>query len=145
VTEGERVEGQDEKKEKSWGLFHLYVLICSALIVALWGVIIRGGEPPPPRMASVVERPTVLLFLVDTALKRYAHYGRGRYPEQLSELLPRHVRLGNEELSYLETLSYSKDPTGGYRLALIDRNTGDASIILSPQGMVSMSPPDRES
>ena len=145
MPERVRVEGRDKKKEKGWGLFHLSVLICSALIVALWGVIIRGGEPPPPRTAYVVERPTVLVFLVDTALKRYAHYESGRYPDQLPELLPRYVRLRDEEFPYLKTLSYSTDPTGEYRLALLDRGTGDAIITLSPQGIVSMSPPDRES
>ena len=140
-----RVEEQDEKREKDWGLFHLYLLICAALIVAMWGVIIRGGEPPPPRTAYVVERPTVLLFLVDTALKRYAHYGRGRYPERLPELLPRYVRLRNGELPCFETLSYSTDPTGGYRLALLDRSAGDEIIVLSPQGIVEMAPSVGES
>jgi hypothetical protein len=79
MTERVGNEGQDQKRGNNWGLFHLFVLICAALIIALWGVIIRGGEPPPPKTAYVVERPVVLLFLVDTAVKRYAHYESGRY------------------------------------------------------------------
>jgi hypothetical protein len=78
VTERVGNEGQDQKRGNNWGLFHLFVLISAALIIALWGVIIRGGEPPPPKTAYVVERPVVLLFLVDTAVKRYAHYESGR-------------------------------------------------------------------
>ena len=116
MAERVRGEGQDQERENNWGLFHFSLLICSALILALWGVIIRGGEPPPPRTAYVVERPTVLLFLVDTALKGYAHYERGKYPEELSEILPRYVRLRNKELPCLEMLSYGTDPSGGYRL-----------------------------
>jgi hypothetical protein len=79
MTERVGNEGQDQKRGNNWGLFHLFVLISAALIIALWGVIIRGGEPPPPKTAYVVERPVVLLFLVDTAVKRYAHYESGRY------------------------------------------------------------------
>ena len=82
----------------------------------------------------------LLVFLVDGAIKRYAHYeGRG-YPERLSDLLPRYVPIRKEELSCLDTLSYSTDPTGGYRLALVDHSAGEVIIILSPQGIVDMSP-----
>jgi len=135
-----RSEERKEDRKKDWGLFHLYVLISSALIIAMWGVIIRGGEPAPPRTVHVVERPTLLLFLVDGAIKRYAHYEETGYPARLSDLLPRYVPIRKEELSCLDTLSYSTDPTGGYRLALTDRSTGDVIIVLSPQGIVDMSP-----
>jgi hypothetical protein len=145
VTERVGNEGQDQKRGNNWGLFHLFVLISAALIIALWGVIIRGGEPPPLKTAYVVERPVVLLFLVDTAVKRYAHYESGRYPEQLPELLPRYLPVPKEEFSCLDTLSYSTDPTGGYRLALTDRNTGDVMIMLSPQGIVNMRSSVKES
>jgi hypothetical protein len=145
MTEQVHAEGQDQKRGNNRGLFHLYVLVTAALIIALWGVIIRGGEPPPPRTAYVVERPIVLLFLVDTAVKRYAHYERGRYPEQLPELLPRYLPIPKEEFSCLDTLSYSTDPSGGYRLTLTDRSTGDVIIMLSPQGIINMRSSVKES
>ena len=133
-----------ENRKKEWGMFHLYLLISAALIIAMWGVIIRGGEPPPPRTAHIVERPTVLLFLIDTAIRRYAHYEERGYPEQLSDLHPKYIPLRKEELSRLEMLSYSTDPTEGYRLSLIDRRAGDVIIMLSPQGIVCMRPSEKE-
>lgn len=145
MTQRLRSEERKENQKNKWGLFHLYVLVSAALIIAMWGVIIRGGEPPPPRTLHVVERPTVCLFLVDGAIKRYTHYeGRG-YPARLSELLPRYLPIPKEKLSCLDTLSYSTDPRGGYRLTLTDRNTGDVIIMLSPQGIIDMSPSVRES
>jgi len=45
-----------------------------------------------------------------------------------------------DELSCLDTLSYRRNPTGDYRLALADRSTGEKLIILSPQGIFCMSP-----
>jgi len=111
----------------------------------MWGLIIRGGEPPPLRTAPVVERPTVLLFLIDTAITRYAHYEKRGYPERLSDLHPKYVPLRQDELSCLERFSYSPDPAEGYRLGLIDRSTGNVSIILSPQGIVYMLQSDWES
>ena len=135
-----RSEELKENRKKEWGMFHLYLLISAALIIAMWGLIIRGGEPSPPRTAHVVERPTVLLFLVDTAIRRYAHHEERGYPEQLSDLHPKYVPLRKEELSCLETLSYSTDPAEGYRLALIDRSAGGVTIMLSPEGIVQMDP-----
>ena len=137
-----RVRSEELKvnRKKKWGMFHLYLLISAALIIAMWGVLIRGGEPPPLRTAHVVERPTVLLFLVDGAIRRYAHYEERGYPERLSDLHPKYVPLRKEELSCLEVLSYSTDPAEGYRLALIDRSAGDVIIMLSPEGIVQMDP-----
>ena len=143
----ERVRPNNEAKglKKHWGAFHISLLISATLIIAMWGLIIRGGEPPPPKTAPVVERPTVLLFLIDTAIRRYAHYEELGYPERLSDLHPKYVPLRQDELSSLERFSYSPDPAEGYRLGLIDRSTGSVSIILSPQGIVYMLPSDRQS
>ena len=143
----ERVRPKDEVEDlkKHWGAFHISLLISATLIIAMWGLIIRGGEPPPPKTAPVVERPTVLLFLIDTALRRYAHYEERGYPERLSDLHPKYVPLRQEELSSLERFSYSADPAEGYRLGLIDRRTGYVTIVLSPQGIVYTLPSDRQS
>jgi len=145
VTEGACPNNEGEKREKAWGMFHLYLLISSALIIAMWGVIIRGGEPPPPRTVHLVERPTVILFLVDGAIRRYAHYEERGYPEQLSDLPVKYIPLGKEGLSSLDALSYSTDPAEGYRLALIDPSTSEVIVVLSPQGIVHMGPPAEES
>jgi hypothetical protein len=145
VTQRLRSKKRKENQKNNWGLFHLYVLVSAALIIAMWGVIIRGGEPPPARTLHVVERPTVCLFLVDGAIRRYTHYQGGGYPAKLSELLPRYFPIPKEKLSCLDTLSYSTDPRGGYRLTLTDRSTGDVIIMLSPQGVINRSPSVRES
>jgi hypothetical protein len=50
-----------------------------------------------------------------------------------------------EKLSCLDTLSYSTDPSGGYRLTLTDPSTGDVIITLSPQGIINMRSSVRES
>ena len=143
----ERVRPKDELEDlkKHWGAFRISLVISATLIIAMWGLIIRGGEPPPLRTAPVVERPTVLLFLIDTAITRYAHYEKRGYPERLSDLHPKYVPLRQDELSCLERFSYSPDPAEGYRLGLIDRSTGNVSIILSPQGIVYMLQSDWES
>jgi hypothetical protein len=145
VSERVRPKDEVEHLKKYWGAFHISLLISATLTIAMWGLIIRGGEPPPPRTAPVVERPTVLLFLIDTAIRRYAHYEERRYPERLSHLHPKYLPLRQEELSSLERFSYSAGPAEGYRLGLIDRSTGNVTIVLSPQGIVYMLPSDRES
>ena len=145
MTERVRPKDEVEDLKKHWGTFHIYLLISATLIIAMWGLIIRGGEPPPPRTAPVVERPTVLLFLIDTALRRYAHYEERGYPEQLSDLHPKYIPLRQKELASLERFSYSADPAEGYRLGLIDHSTGNVTIILAPQGIVYMLPSGRES
>jgi hypothetical protein len=143
----ERVRPQDELEDlkKHWGAFRISLLISATLIIAMWGLIIRGGEPPPSRTAAVAERPTVLLFLIDTALRRYAHYEKRGYPEQLSDIDPKYVPLRQEELSSLERFPYSTNPAEGYHLGLIDRSTGNVTIVLSPQGIVYMLPSNRQS
>jgi len=145
VTERVRPKDELEDLKKHWGAFRISLVISATLIIAMWGLIIRGGEPPPLRTAPVVERPTVLLFLIDTAITRYAHYEKRGYPERLSDLHPKYVPLRQDELSCLERFSYSPDPAEGYRLGLIDRSTGNVSIILSPQGIVYMLQSDWES
>jgi hypothetical protein len=145
VTQRLRSKKRKQNQKNNWGLFHLYVLVSAALIIAMWGVIIRGGEPPPARTLHVVERPKVCLFLVNGAIRRYTHYeGRG-YPARLSELPPRYLPIPKEKLSCLDTLSYSTDPSGGYRLTLTDPSTGDVIITLSPQGIINMRSSVRES
>jgi len=131
---------QQGREEKRWSPFWYVVGVCSGLILALWGVILFGGQPAPQRTTDFSNQPKILLFLVDGAIKRYAHYEGNRYPQKLSDLLPTYVSLGKEGLSHLDKLLYERDPGGGYRLSLHDRSAGEAVIILSPQGIVHMSP-----
>jgi hypothetical protein len=110
------------------------------VIVAMWAGILFGGQPPPTRTADFAKKPEFLLFMVDVAIKRYAHYGGNRYPERLSDLVPKYVPLGKDELFHLDKLSYRRDSEAGYYLLLGDAKAGEMSIILSPQGIAYDSP-----
>ena len=130
---------QQGRGEKRRDLFWYLVGVCSGLIVALWGVILFGGQPGPERTINISNQPKILLFLVDGAIRRYAHYEGDRYPERLSDLVPKYVSRGKDGLYCLDKLNYEQDPEGDYRLSLHDRS-GEVIIILSPRGMVYMSP-----
>ena len=62
------------KRKKKWGPFQYFVVLSSVLILVMWGVIMFGGQPAPQGAAEFAKKGRVLLFMVDGALKRYAHY-----------------------------------------------------------------------
>ncbi|MFB0533075.1 MAG: B-box zinc finger protein [Desulfatiglandales bacterium] len=141
----ERREKEDDrtlKKKKKWGPFQYFVIVSSVLILVMWGVIVFGGQKRPPRTAAVdfTKRERVLLFMVDGAIKRYAHYERDKYPEQLTDLIPKYLSLRENEVSHLRKLSYQRDLRVGYRLSLASPQSGQMNIILTPQGLEYTSP-----
>ena len=73
--------------------------------------------------------------MVDGAIKRYAHYEGNNYPEKLSNLVPKYLSLGKDQLFYLEKLSYKRDPRIGYRLSVANPKTGEMNVILTPKGI----------
>jgi hypothetical protein len=130
-----RGEKRKQQEKKRWGPFGYFVIVSTVLIAVMWGVIIFGGKPSPQRSADFSKKGRVLLFMVDGALKRYAHYEKDMYPIQLSELVPRYLSLQKEEIGYLEKLSYKRDPKLGYRLSIAKPQAGEINVILTPQGL----------
>jgi hypothetical protein len=77
----------------------------------------------------------VLLFMVDSSIRRYYHYENKEYPDDLFILAPKYLRMSKEELHYLDGLIYKKEPATGYTLSLAESAPGSMIIILSPQGI----------
>ena len=125
----------DKGKGKKWGPFRYFMTVSSVLIAVMWVVIIFGGEPPPQRTGDFAKKGRVFLFMVDGALKRYAHYEDKRYPEQLVDLVPKYLALKDSEVIYLKRLSYEKGAKTGYRLSLANPGEGEMNPVLSPRGI----------
>jgi hypothetical protein len=131
----ERLVEKKEQEKKKWTPFRYFVLISSVLILVMWGVILFGGQKAPAGAADLAGQPRVFLFMVDGALKRYAHYEDGRYPTGLKDLIPKYLSLRQEDLPLLDTLAYRKDPNLGYRLSLAKPRPGEMNLIISPKGI----------
>ena len=136
-----REKGEEKKEKKKWGPFRYFVLLSSVLLLVMWGVIIFGGQKAPTRTIDFAKKGRVLLFMVDGAIKRYAHYEGNRYPEELSNLVPKYLTLRENELFHLEKLSYQTDPKAGYRLSLAKTKPGEMKVILTPGGIEYTQPP----
>ncbi|MBW2614854.1 MAG: B-box zinc finger protein [Deltaproteobacteria bacterium] len=135
-------------KKKKWGPFQFFLTVSSTLILVMWAVIIFGGQKAPEKTGVVLERGKanrVLLFLVDGALKRYAHYEGNRYPGTLTDLVPKYLQMRKDQTQILDRLSYIKDPRTGYELSIADARTGDMNIILTPKGLKYTQPSGGES
>ncbi|MEE9612110.1 MAG: B-box zinc finger protein [Desulfatiglandales bacterium] len=122
-------------KKGKWGPFQYFVVVCCSLIVVMWGVILFGGQKSPGGKADFAKNERVLLFMVDAAIKRHAHYEGNQYPKSLSSLVPKYLTLGEKDLIHLERLFYQKDPDAGYLLSLANPKPGDMKIIISPKGI----------
>lgn len=131
----EKSSKKGRKKKKKWGPFQYFVIISTVMILVMWGVIIFGGQPAPPRTIDFGKKGRVLLFMVDGAIKRYAHYEGNRYPEKLSNLVPKYLSLRKDELIYLNKLSYKRDSKIGYRLSFANLKAGEMNLILSSKGI----------
>jgi len=140
----EKRERQEERREKTkWGPFQYFVILSSVSILLMWGVIIFGGQKPPPRTADFAKSERVLLFMVDSAIKRYANYERNKYPEQLTDLIPKYLPQREDEVFNINHLSYKRDLKVGYRLHLAASKPGQMSLVLTANG-VEYTPPPRE-
>lgn len=131
---------EKDKSRKKLTPFRCFVAISSVMILVMWGVILFGGQKAPAGAADLGGQPRILLFMVDGALKRYAHYEGGRYPAVLTDLIPKYLSLGNEELPLLDTLAYARDFQLGYRLSLANPKPGEMNLIISPKGIQYESP-----
>ena len=130
-----QVSKKRRKAKKKWGLFQYFVIVCTILILAMWAFILFGGEAPPTASTDLSKQPRILLFMVDSALKRFAHYEGNAYPEKITDLIPKYLSFNEGDLFHLTTLSYERDPGLGYRLSLSESHPGELHIILSPKGI----------
>jgi hypothetical protein len=140
--------GKKSKQKKKWGPFQYFLTVSSTLILVMWAVIIFGGQKAPEKSGVVLEKGKanrVLLFLVDGALKRYAHYEGNRYPETLNDLVPKYVQMRKDQTHLLKRLSYVKSPKNGYELSIAGADAGDMKIILTPKGVKYTKPSGGES
>jgi hypothetical protein len=140
---GKRDKATEEtaKKKAKLGAFHYFVIGAGVLILAMWGFILFGGEKPPTGTVDATQNSRVLLFMVDSAIKRYAHYEENTYPERLTDLIPKYLSLGDNQATQLIGLYYERDPEIGYRLALANPTPGEMRIIITPGGIQYQLPP----
>jgi hypothetical protein len=134
-----------EKKledKKKWGPFQYFLIASSALVVVMWGVILLGGQRTPASRGDLATNTRVLLFMADSAVKRYAHFEGDRYPQALAELIPKYLQLSKEERPLLKKLSYELDPATGYRLTPRTTKPGEMRVILSSRGISYTSAPE---
>jgi hypothetical protein len=126
-----------EKKEgkKKWTPFRYFIVVCSVFILVMWGIILFGGEKPPTGPAEFLNQPRVLLFMVDGAVKRFAHFEGGQYPTELTDLIPKYLALSKLEIPHLNQLIYVRNANIGYRLSLANPKAGEMNITISPKGI----------
>jgi hypothetical protein len=78
--------------------------------------------------------------MVDSCIKRYAHYEGEKYPDQLTDMVPKYLPMKNEDLHHLSRLQYKKDPSFGYNLSLAKPGPGEMNIMISPKGIQYSTP-----
>jgi hypothetical protein len=131
----EKIAEHKAKEKKKRTPFHYFVMVSSVMILVMWGVILFGGQKAPAGAADLANQPRVLLFMVDGALKRFAHYEGNQYPLRLTDLIPKYLPLRNDDIPLLDRVLYIRDPSLGYRLSLAKPKPGDMNIIISPKGV----------
>lgn len=135
VDKREKATEKKLAKKREWGPFHYFVIVSSVLIAVMWGIIIFGGKKAPGSKIDFAKQERVFLFLVDSSIKRYAHYEGNKYPAQLPDLVPKYLPMREEDLHQLKRLSYQRDPQKGYRLSLAKPKQGTMNIIITPKGI----------
>ena len=130
---------KEEKELKRWGAFQYFLIVSGVLILSMWGYILFGEEEAPASRVDFANQPRILLFMVDGAIKRFAHYEGDKYPENIKDLIPKYLNMASVDLVYLNNVSYQRDPRVGYRLSLKNQK-GDQGITISAQGIQYKSP-----
>lgn len=138
-------DGKSVKAKKQWGPFHYFVIASCVVISVMWTIILFGGEETPGKKIDYANQERVFLFMIDSSIKRYHNYEGNNYPERLIELIPKYLRMADEDIQYLDMLAYRIDAGGGYNLTLANPKPGSLSIILSSQGIkYKRVPPEEE-
>lgn len=127
--------GEKKDKKKKWGPFQYFVVVSAVLIAVMWGVILFGGKKAPGKKIDFAKQERVFLFMVDSSIKRYAHYKDNQYPENLYVLVPKYLPMRKEDIPELSRLSYQKDPRLGYQLSVANPKPGAMNIIITPKGI----------
>jgi hypothetical protein len=123
-------------KKREWGPFQYFVILSSVLIAVMWGVIIFGRpEEAPGQKIDFARQERVFLFMVNSSIKRYHFYEGKKYPETLTDLVPKYLPINEESLPELNRLSYTKKRDVGYSLSLANPKPGEMNIIITPQGI----------
>ena len=131
-----REKSADKKQEakKKWTPFRYFVVVAAVFILVMWGVILFGGQQAPAGTVDFANQPRVLLFMIDSSIKRYAHYEGNQYPAKLSDLIPKYLRLQEKDLPQLQNLSYERDQALGYRLSFAKPKPGE-KIVITAKGI----------
>ena len=137
----EKAADEKVKAKKKFGPFQIFLVVSGTLLMAMWGFILFGGEEAPTGTVDFSKNKRVLLFLVDSALKRHAHYEGDKYPEKLRDLVPKYLALAENQVPQLIGLSYQSDPDFGYRLSLSNPDPGEMIIIITSKGIQHQLPP----
>lgn len=138
-------ERASEKKlsgKKKRGPFQYFIIVSSVLILVMWGVILFGGQKPPAGRIDFANQPRVLLFMVDTSIKRFAYFEGQQYPGSLKDLVPKYLSFSEEQVYLLDMLSYRKDPQKGYLLSFSKPVPGQMKITISSKGIAYEAPTD---
>jgi hypothetical protein len=132
----EKSAKKKEKEKKKWGPFQYFLVASGVLIVSMWGFILFGGQEVPASRMDFKNQPRILLFMVDGAIKRFASYDEGnKYPEKITDLIPKYLNMAKVDLAHLNSLSYQRDAKVGYRLSLKNPREGQMDISITPQGI----------
>jgi hypothetical protein len=133
-----RVKAADKKEKeegkKKWTPFRYFVVVAAVFILVMWGVILFGGQQAPAGTADFANQPRVLLFMIDSSIKRYAHYEGNQYPAKLSDMIPKYLKLQEKDLPQLQNLSYERDQALGYRLSFAKPKPGE-KIVITAKGI----------
>ncbi len=132
VKSAEKKEKQEGKKK--WTPFRYFVVVASGLILVMWGVIFFGGQQAPGGSIDFDAQPRVVLFMVDSAIKRYAFYQSNQYPAKLSDLVPKYLRFSDKDLPQLQKLAYERNSAVGYQLSFLKPKPGE-NIVITAKGI----------
>lgn len=136
----EKASKKKSKEKKKWGPFQYFVITSSVLILVMWGVILFGEKEMPVAAVSFEKQPRLLLFMVDSSLKRYAYYEGKKYPERLADLTPKYLALRDTNLHLLEKLAYRTDSKAGYYLSFAKPISGEMNITITPNEITFHTP-----
>jgi hypothetical protein len=139
----EKSAKKKEKEKKKWGPFQYFLTVSGVLILSMWGFIIFGGQEVPTSRVDFKNQPRILMFMVDGAIKRFADDERQKYPEKLTDLIPKYLNMTKVDLAHLKTLLYVRNKEAGYRLSLKTTKPGQMNVIITPQG-IQYEPSSRE-
>jgi hypothetical protein len=137
TLKGKREKTAEKKLEekKAWGPFHYFVTVSIVLMAVMWGVILFGGQKAPGSKIDYAQNPRIFLFMVNSSIKRYAHFEGNKYPETIMDIIPKYLSLSDQDVINLKILSYHKDPDQGYILSFANPKPGEMNIIISLKGI----------